>query len=243
MSLPVFDIVRGSFLDGTGTRTVIFLQGCPLRCHWCHNPESRSPELASGLRRYRTDELVDIILRDRSFYAVSGGGVTFSGGEPLIHIAALKDLVHMLGEEKIAVAFDTSGYFDYAAFEDALLPYTQEILYDLKIMDSDAHRKATAQENGRIIQNLRRLASTSVRIRIRIPLIPHMTATENNLREIALLMKSLGLRHYEFVSYNPSCIDKHIKLNLSPHALLPSVPMTMEEEWDCQKLMDGILGA
>lgn len=238
MSLPVFDVVRGSFLDGEGIRTVIFLQGCPLKCLWCHNPESQSSSSLRKIRYYTTDELHELILRDKSYYQVSNGGVTFSGGEPLLHIQALKDLVKALWEDGVSVAFDTSGYFDCEAFERDLLPHTRDLLYDLKIMDVSAHRQATGQNNDVILQNLRRLAETSVHTRIRIPLIPGITATNENLRAIAQFMKSLGLRNYDLIPYNPSCIDKLKKMGLTPDNSLPKQPMSKAEELQCKEIMD-----
>lgn len=241
MTLPVFDVVRGSFLDGEGIRTVIFLQGCPLKCLWCHNPESQSRAASKNIRNYSTDELHELILRDKSYYQVSHGGVTFSGGEPLLHIQALKDLVKKLWEDGISVAFDTSGYFDYQAFERDLLPYTRDFLYDLKIMDAAAHKDATGLTNEIILQNLRQLVTTPVHIRIRIPLIPGITAIPENFRAIAQFMKSLGLKDYDLIPYNPSCIDKLKKMGLTPDGSLPKRPMSREEERECEEMMDKAL--
>jgi pyruvate formate lyase activating enzyme len=238
MSLPVFDVVRGSFLDGEGIRTVVFLQGCPLKCLWCHNPESQSRSPLRKVRYCTTGELHELILRDKSFYQVSHGGVTFSGGEPLLHIQALKDLVKILWEDGISVAFDTSGYFDYDTFERDLLPCTRDILYDLKLMNAVAHKRATGQTNEIILQNLCRLAETSIHIRIRIPLIPGITATHENLRTIAQFMKSLGLQDYDLIPYNPSCIDKLKKMGLTPDSSLPKQPMSRAEEQECKEIMD-----
>jgi pyruvate formate lyase activating enzyme len=238
MTLPVFDVVRGSFLDGDGIRTVIFLQGCPLKCLWCHNPESQSSIPSRKIQHYRTEELHELILRDKSYYQVSNGGVTFSGGEPLLHIQALKDLVKALWEDDISVAFDTSGFFDYEAFKKDLLPYTQDLLYDLKIMDTVAHKRTTGQTNDVILQNLRQLVGTSVHIRIRIPLIPGITAIPENLQAIAQFMKSLGLQDYDLIPYNPSCIDKLKKMGLTPDSSLPKQPMSRAEELRCKEIMN-----
>jgi len=238
MPLPVFDVVRGSFLDGEGIRTVIFLQGCPLKCLWCHNPESQSRAPSRKIQHYSTEELQELILRDKNYYQVSHGGVTFSGGEPLLHIQALKDLVKNLSEAGISVAFDTSGFFDYDAFERDLLPYTRDFLYDLKIMDATSHKRATGLINEIILQNLRRLVTTSVHIRIRIPLIPGITAIPENLQAIAQFMKSLGLKDYDLIPYNPSCIDKLKKMGLTPDKSLSEKPMSKSEELRCKEIID-----
>jgi len=164
--------------------------------------------------------------------------VTFSGGEPLLHIQALKDLVKNLSEAGISVAFDTSGFFDYDAFERDLLPYTRDFLYDLKIMDATSHKRATGLINEIILQNLRRLVTTSVHIRIRIPLIPGITAIPENLQAIAQFMKSLGLKDYDLIPYNPSCIDKLKKMGLTPDKSLSEKPMSKSEELRCKEIID-----
>jgi len=241
MSLPVFDIVRGSMFDGPGIRSVVFMQGCPLHCVWCHNPESQVQGTQNpNAREYTPDELCEILLRDKSYYDVSNGGVTFSGGEPLIHITALQPLVRRLYEAKISVAFDTSGFFDFTCFAEQLLPYTSLVLFDLKIMNPAMHQKYTGKSSDIVQRNLRQLVQAGVPVLIRIPLIPEVTATEDNLEKIAGFMAELGLTKYELVPYNPSCITKLRKLGQAPHGVLSEKPMTQAEEQACQKILDKI---
>lgn len=240
MSLPVFDIIRGSFLDGPGIRTVVFLQGCPLRCVWCHNPESQDLHHFAE-QSYTDEDLFDLLCRDLSYYHLSGGGVTFSGGEPLLHIKALKNLVQKLHQLNISIAFDTSGLFDYELFETELLPYTHILLFDLKVMDSQLHQRYTLQDNSRILQNLHKLRNTAINIRIRIPLVPQITITKKNLQAIAQQMKELGLQDYDLIPYNPSCMDKLWKMQKTPDPILQSTPMQQQEELLCKEIIDEIL--
>jgi pyruvate formate lyase activating enzyme len=228
----VFDIVRGSFVDGPGIRTVIFFQGCPLRCPWCHNPESQplERELSGDVRPYPVDELLEIIMRDISYFQASGGGVTFSGGEPLLHIEYLVSLCEKLKAKNVSVAFDTSGYFSYNEFARELVRYTDIMLFDLKIVDEAASENSIGKSSGIIIDNLKKLVSSGIRIVIRIPLIPGFTLPEENLSGIANLMKEFCLNEFDMISYNPSCIDKLIKMGKAHDSRLPSFPLSMEQE-------------
>ena len=105
----IVDIKRNSLDDGPGIRTVIFFKGCPLKCVWCQNPETWTSANSDG-KEYNVDELVSIILRDKTFYDNSGGGVTLSGGEPTMHMEYLNKLLIRLKEENIHTCLETSGY-------------------------------------------------------------------------------------------------------------------------------------
>jgi pyruvate formate lyase activating enzyme len=123
----VFDIKRGVTKDGPGLRTSVFLKGCPLRCAWCHNPESQSfePERAITTgelcgRRMTVSEVMDEVRRDAVFYAASGGGLTITGGEPMAQPAFTAALAEKALAEGIGVAIDTSGFAPWSAFEKLL---------------------------------------------------------------------------------------------------------------------------
>ena len=120
----VFDIKRGGTKDGPGLRTSVFLKGCPLRCRWCHNPESQAfgPERAVTTgelcgRRMTVAEVLSEVRRDAVFYAASGGGLTITGGEPMAQPAFTAALAAASLAEGIAVAIDTSGFAPWSAFE------------------------------------------------------------------------------------------------------------------------------
>jgi pyruvate formate lyase activating enzyme len=228
----IFDIVRGSFCDGPGIRTVVFMQGCPLSCAWCHNPESQPyyRELSGTVRTYTIDELLKIIIQDRHFYNESGGGVTFSGGEPLMHITYLCDITKRLKEKNISVAFDTSGYFDYADFEKELIKYTDMLLFDLKIIDPKVHQELTGADNTIIIENLIRASKSSLKIIIRVPLIPPYITIKENLISITRIMQKTKLYDYDLLTYNPSYIEKLKKLERTYNIKLLTKPLSIDEE-------------
>ncbi|MFH0974557.1 MAG: 4Fe-4S cluster-binding domain-containing protein [Spirochaetota bacterium] len=239
----IFDIVRGSFCDGPGIRTVVFMQGCPLTCAWCHNPESQAcyRELSGTVRAYTVDELYEIIILDNHFYNESGGGVTFSGGEPLMHITYLCEIAKRLKEKNISIAYDTSGYFNYNDFGKELIKYTDLLLFDLKIIDPKLHYVLTGVDNAIIIENLGRASTSSLKIVIRVPLIPPFITAKENLLGITRLMKKNKLNGYELLTYNPSYIDKLIKLERTPNHNLSSNPMPIDEELRIRKEFEEYL--
>ncbi|MCP4546996.1 MAG: radical SAM protein [bacterium] len=251
----VFDIVRGSCVDGPGLRSVVFLKGCPLRCVWCHNPESYevTPDLLfdaercrkcgnclegrpcfPGARRvvgqyYPPSELIELLLRDRLYYEQSGGGVTFSGGEPTLFMHYLEKILPCLQAEGIDVALQTSGYFPFIPFASRLLPFINRIAFDLKLIDADLHLAYTGVSNDLIKANLTALVSCDVELSVRVPLVPELTATRSNLDGIALFLRQLGIEGCEFMAYNPSGLSKWKQLDRTPPVPLPEEPMTRAE--------------
>lgn len=232
MQPAVFDIARGSFCDGPGIRTVVFLQGCPLNCPWCHNPESQKIKQlpAENLRSHSPEELAEIILKDASYYKTSGGGVTFSGGEPLMHIQYLSDVCRILQKENISAAFDTSGFFSYEEFSEKLADYTDIILFDLKIMNEIKSLNITGVSSEPIKKNLYRLIRDEARIRVRIPLIPEFTVTDDNLKDLGIFLRINEITDFDLISYNPSFAGKLAKLGHTKDPRLPEKPLSAEEE-------------
>lgn len=228
MKLPlIFDIKRGSIDDGNGIRTVIFFKGCPLNCSWCHNPEAISceseymydksrcincgrcsdlcPAKALKLvgREYEISEIISIIEEDKAYYKVSGGGVTISGGEPALHIEYLGMLAEEINKLGISCALETCGFFNYNDFKKLVLPYIDLILYDVKLIDFDEHKKHTGVGNDVILDNLRLLNKENVKIIPRTPLIPEITDTGENINRIVGFLSELGLENkYVKLPYN-----------------------------------------
>ncbi|HPL06444.1 MAG TPA: radical SAM protein, partial [Bacteroidales bacterium] len=163
----VFDIKRFAVHDGPGIRTTLFLKGCPLNCAWCHNPEGTSPEPQTVAKSISVDgqvfqeeekvglnmsveQVMQELLKEKVFMDCSEGGVTFSGGEPLMQPAFLKSLLVACKKEGMHTAVDTSGYAKLSVIQD-IAPYTDLFLYDLKLMDDKAHRHFTTVSNKLIL--------------------------------------------------------------------------------------------
>jgi pyruvate formate lyase activating enzyme len=229
----IFDMCRGSFVDGPGIRSVVFFRGCPLRCPWCHNPEAWTdgghPGSAQEIR-YSPRALAHMLLRDKAYFIASGGGVTFSGGEPLMHIAYLREVCLLLKERGVHIAIETSGFFDCSLFTERLGEYVDLLLFDLKIADPMEHFRAIGAPNDGILANLRHLARAGTKITVTIPLIPGFTLFEKNLAALASVMAESGLMDYRLMPYNPSGIDKQISLGLEPDKRLRGKPLTLDEQ-------------
>lgn len=239
----VFDIQRFSIHDGPGIRTTVFLQGCNLRCFWCHNPESQEagpivqffpdrciacglcvaacPQaaqlLVDGQRLYVRDlcrtcgncvdtcyagaltikakrmavaEVLAEIEKDRPYYEESGGGVTFSGGEPTLQSDFLAALLAACKERGLHTAVDTACHVPWEILA-ALLPYTDLFLVDVKACDEDTHRGGTGVGNRRILDNVRRLAAADATLWVRIPVVPGFNADPAELGRIADFLAAL----------------------------------------------------
>ncbi len=223
----IFDLKKFAIHDGPGIRTTVFMKGCPLDCTWCHNPEGRknapekiiirnkaSKEESFG-REIAVDELYKEIEKDRVFYEQSGGGVTFSGGEPMSQIEFLSDILQLCKNNKIPTAVDTSGYAPFEYFEK-IYNLIDLFLYDLKIMDNNLHHKHTGVSNKLILDNLIELAAMGNKVIARIPIIPGVTDSKENLDNISdFLMPLKNITDICLLPYNKLGEDKRERFGLS----------------------------
>lgn len=162
---------------------------------------------------YPAGELVEILMKDRIFYETSYGGVTFSGGEPTLYADYAGEVMRELKKYHVHIALQTSGMFDIYDFQEKLLPYIDLIYYDIKLFDNEGHRKYTGRGNGRILENFICLIKLSnIEIIPRVPLIPGITATQENLSHIADFLSKAGCLTYELLPYNSGGIAKRHSL-------------------------------
>jgi pyruvate formate lyase activating enzyme len=247
----LFDIKKYAIHDGPGIRTTLFFKGCPLRCWWCHNPESQNPGVETIVkinrkkvlnlsysetrevigREVSVDEVLREIEKDGIFYDESDGGVTFSGGEPLMQIDFLEALLKECRSREIHTAVDTCGYTPFENLE-RILPYTCLFLYDLKLMDPEQHRKYTGKENGVILDNLHRLLEKSSEVLVRMAIVPGITDTEENLMAMADFLRSCRrIPPVELLPFNRIAPDKYKRLNreFRPGSIQPPSPKRMRE--------------
>ena len=291
----ILHLQRLSTEDGPGIRTTVFFKGCPLRCAWCHNPESISPQPQMqwlenrcmgclscldacpqhGLRRepdgierdralctacgscaeacpanamerlgkeVTAGELARELLKDRSYFEKSGGGVTLSGGEPTLQPAFARALTALLKAAGVSVALDTCGLCTRATLE-SLLPVVDVILYDLKLVDAEAHERWTGVDNRQILDNLNWLANElpqrypAHRLWVRTPLIPGATDRREVITEIGAFLGGLNgtVERWEICAFNNLCRDKYRRLGMEwTFAAAPLLePATLEQarEW------------
>ena len=157
------------------------------------------------------DEVMGQVERDVIFYDQSGGGVTFSGGEPLSQPAFLGALLAAAREREIQTAVDTTGYAPPGVVQ-AIAPHVDLFLYDLKLVDDEAHRRTTGVSNRLCLENLRRLAAAGRQIRVRVPIIPGITDVDGNLEAIGRLVCELNLGEIDLLPYHRTAADKYGRL-------------------------------
>lgn len=222
----IFDIQRGSFVDGPGIRTTIFFKSCNLRCKWCQNPEGQSskPEMISqegesglcGVER-SIEEIYAEIIKDKAYYEISKGGVTFSGGECMLQIKFLRDILEKCKENDIHTAVDTAGNVPWRYF-DNIMPYTDLFLYDIKCFSEDLHIEGTGSSNKLILDNLKTLSSEfSGNIIIRIPIINGFNNDIREIQEIAYFLKNINHEGIELLPYHKMGEHKYVALNMPLH--------------------------
>jgi pyruvate formate lyase activating enzyme len=215
----LFDIKEFAVHDGPGIRTTVFLKGCPLACMWCHNPEgqSRLPQIMrspAGERlageEYTAERLAALLNRQAAILRSNGGGVTFSGGEPLMQAQFVAEVIDRLDRrDGLHVLLDTSGYGREKDLR-LLLERCHLVFYDLKLIDRELHRRYTGCVNDLILHNLQVLSTSGVPFVIRVPLAPGVTDTEQNLRAIARTVQNLpGLLRVDLLVYNRAAGAKY----------------------------------
>ncbi len=162
-------------------------------CDFCGQCEFYCPNEARKIcgKEYTVDEIYENISLDIDFYNTSGGGVTFSGGECMLQLEFLKEILKLCHENGIHTAVDTAGCVPYESFE-SILPYTDMFLYDLKIMDSAKHKQYTGVDNILILDNLKKLLKTDARVWVRIPLIGGINDTDEEMNAMYDFFESYG---------------------------------------------------
>jgi pyruvate formate lyase activating enzyme len=209
------------------------------RCELCGRCAEACP--ADALRRigeyWPVEALVELLVRDEPFYRRSGGGVTFSGGECTLFPGYLGEVLRRLKARGVHVAIETSGAFEYASFERDLLPWLDLILFDVKLVDPEASLRYLGQSSLRMLENLGRLlGEPGVEVRPRIPLIPGITDSGENLEAVVETLRRLGARDVQLLPYNPLGLEMYARLG-RPTPDLPRRLVAPERE---KKISDTV---
>jgi pyruvate formate lyase activating enzyme len=226
-------------VDGPGIRFVIFLKGCRMRCKYCHNVDTWDPR-AEDLRS--AEELLDMAERYRDYWGPEGG-ITVSGGEPLLQIDFLLELFKGAKERGINTCLDTCGQpFSrqnpfFSKFEE-LMSLTDLLLLDIKHIDSEEHRKLTGQPNDNILDCFRYLSGIGKPIWIRHVLVPGITDVDEYLERTADFIKSLSnVKKIEVLPYHEMGIYKWKELGI-PYQLEGVEPPSAERTVRAQRILD-----
>lgn len=265
----IFDIQRTSLHDGPGIRTAVFLKGCPLRCQWCHNPESQSRGLEIFFRaeacvqcrecvepckhgahlitqdvvhiynrslcqkcgkcaeaclydalkitgkEVSIEEIMVEVRKDISYYKTSSGGLTLTGGEPMLQPDFTLELLRAAKAENIHTCIETCGWASQRAYEK-VLPYVDLFLFDYKATDSEIHRRLTGVSNKLILANLDFLYRNKANIVLRCPLIPNVNDTSGHLAGIvALAQQYPNLKGIDLLPYHNIGNSKYERYGLT----------------------------
>ncbi len=181
-------------------------------------------------RKMKPEEVMAEVMKDFPFYEESGGGVTFSGGEPLLQPDFLESLLILAKKNNLHTVVDTSGQASFSVFL-RILPYVDLFLYDLKLIDPERHRSVTGQRNDLILENLKKLASLTDKIVVRIPVIPTINDDEANLRQMAAFIKSIGrVAGIELLPYHELGKDKYARVGMEYKLTTVTKPSPEEME-------------
>lgn len=289
----IFNIQKFCINDGPGIRTTVFMKGCPLRCAWCHNPESQplSPVLSynaercvgcgmcvahcpngchtldGGIHKFdRTncvscgacvnagckalelygreatvENIIAEVLEDAPFYESSGGGMTLSGGEPLLQHEFAKELLTAAKENGIHTCMETSGYTTEEKIRE-IIPLVDLFLFDYKLTDDTLHKKYIGVSNERILKNLKIIDEAGGKTVLRCPIIPGINDTDDHFREIAEVANGLkNLVEINLEPYHSLGEDKYRNLGI-PYTISADVP-DKEQKQKWEELLSGYTDA
>ncbi|MBQ9841345.1 MAG: pyruvate formate lyase-activating protein [Erysipelotrichaceae bacterium] len=203
-------------VDGPGLRYVVFLQGCPMRCLFCHNPDTW--KMHDG-KQVEPQEIIDRFLKNQSFYR--NGGITVTGGEPLLQIDFLISLFTLAKQYDIHTCIDTSGitYQDsdnYRSKLDELLTITDLVMLDIKHIHPDKHLHLTKQKNENILKFAKYLESKKIPLWIRHVVVPGITDNPNDLMDLGRFIGTLSnLKALDVLPYHTMGVNKYKELGLT----------------------------
>lgn len=239
MTGRVHSIESFGLVDGPGVRSVVFLQGCAMRCRYCHNLDTWG---MSGGEEWEAEKLFQKLYRFRPYWK-ENGGITVSGGEAMLQMEFVTQLFAIAKAHHIHTALDTGGnpfcleeYF-LEQFQK-LMDVTDLFIVDIKEMDSDRHRKLTGQNNGNILAMIRYLSEHKKSMWIRHVLVPHLTDSEDSLIALRKFLEPLqGIEKIEILPYHAMGVHKWEALGI-PYSLKDVNPPTAEEVEKAKKILN-----
>lgn len=210
--------------DGIGVRTVIFFYGCPLSCRWCCNPETR---FGNQYEEVSVDQLFNLIKRDIVHFDYSYGGLTFSGGEPLLYADFIKQFIQNYKKFVQSFNIETSLFADYDKIKE-LLPLIDAWYVDFKNINDNLHVEQTGKSNSIVLQNLQKLVCdcSPEKVVVCIPLIPQKKDSTNEIQNTIIFLKQVGIKNIQIHPYRKYTEQKWKNLKIG-HSEIPNI--TKEE--------------
>ena len=201
-------------VDGPGVRFVVFMQGCPMRCLYCHNPDTWGVEV----NKTKTYSAQEILKEYEGVKEFCKGGITVTGGEPLVQIDFVTDLFKLAREKDIHTALDTSGICftpDNTEKFDELIKYTSLVLLDIKHINDEEHKKLTGHSNKNILAFAQYLSDKAVPVWIRHVVVPEITYNEKYLTELGQFLKTLkNIKALDTLPYHDMAKTKYKELGI-----------------------------
>ena len=240
----VYSLETFGLVDGPGVRFVIFLQGCRMRCQYCHNPDTWK---LSGGTAWEARELFCRAWQYRSYWR-NNGGITVSGGEPLLQMEFVTELFRLAREKGVHTALDTAGqpFSREESFPEPfrrLLEVTDLVLLDLKAMDSGLHRQLTGWDNAPILDLARYLSDQGMPLWIRHVLVPGLTDSREELEQLEAFVGELPtVERVEILPYHTLGVGKWAELGI-PYPLAGVRPPTEEEAEAAQRYLSAAVRA
>jgi formate C-acetyltransferase len=230
--LKISKIQRTCVHDGPGIRTVIFFSGCNLRCLWCQNPELIPFQLdTETTSKYTIQEVMDIVLKDKTFFQASNGGVTLSGGEPLLqHTESMVKFLKNLKKEDIHITMETAAFASWKNIQP-LLPYIDLFLVDIKVINTNHHEQLTRQKNEIILQNIKKLVDRKANIQFRMVVVPGYNDSERQMKDVCDFLNPLGYHSIELLKFHNMYEEKSKRLNITN----PTLNITTDQSLDAIK--------
>ncbi|MBR6690373.1 MAG: pyruvate formate lyase-activating protein [Bacilli bacterium] len=227
----IHSIETMGLVDGPGIRVVVFMQGCPLRCLFCHNPETWNKQ---SDMKMTSKEIVDEVRKYRP-YIEMGGGVTFSGGEPLFQSEFLLEMLQMCRKAGIHTCIDTSGTGYSKEYLDEILKYTDLVILDIKAIEEESYKNMTGKEMDEFNYFVDKLLKNNNKLWLRQVIVPNINDTKEYILKLKKYIKKFKkVEKIELLPYHTMGKEKYEKLNLK-YRLLETPDMDKEE---CKKLQE-----
>ena len=233
----IHSIETMGLVDGPGIRVVVFFQGCKLRCAYCHNPDTW---LLSGGTEMTPVDIIKKLVRFKPYFNKSGGGVTFSGGDPLLQPQFLLECLKLCKENGIHTALDTAGFGD--GNYDEILKYTDLVLLDIKHTTGKGYVALTGKDSTDVNVFLESLRKSNSRVWVRHVVVPGITDSQEHITKLAKIINSEvpNVDKVELLSYHVLGISKYEALSI-PYKLKGVEPMDKDKTKELQTLIDNLL--